>query len=618
MCGFVGFLDENITYSPEETARAMADRIAHRGPDSDGYFCENHVGMGFRRLSIIDLDGGSQPIFNEDRNLIITYNGEVYNFQELREALLAKGHVFTTRTDTEVLLHGYEEWGEELPQKLRGMFAFVIYDRKEETIFGARDIFGIKPFYYYRDGGTFLYASEIKAFLAHPNFHRAFNEKWLSTYLCMEYIPNEETLFTNVYKLPAGCCFTYHAGEMRVSRYFELRYDIDRSKTMEQWEDAIEETFRASCRAHRISDVEVGCFLSSGVDSSYVTRLLRDDMPVKAFSIGYAEEKYSELHHAEELAEKIGVECITRKITAQEFFDAVPAVQYHMDEPLPNPSAIPLYYLTQMASQHVKVVLSGEGADELFGGYNYYKECLDFEKYMKVPQFVRSALGGAAEKLPQFHGRRFLMRGRLPLEKRYIRNNYDFQYAELGRYLPEGYTAIEPSTLTKPYFDHAAGEDEVTRMQYADICTWLPFDILQKADKMSMAASLELRVPFLDREVLKLAVQIPAEYRVTKEMTKVALRRTAGRVLPEKSAKMPKIGFITPLNDWMRQDGFYQRIRTAFESDDAKRFFQTDALLELLEQHKSGHNGGMKRIWTIYCFLVWYDQFFHCPCASEQ
>ena len=237
---------------------------------------------------------------------------------------------------------------------------------------------------------------------------------------------------------------------------------------------------------------------------------------------------------------------------------------------------------------------------------------------MKVPQFVRSALGGAAEKLPQFHGRRFLMRGRLPLEKRYIRNNYDFQYAELGRYLPEGYTAIEPSTLTKPYFDHAAGEDEVTRMQYADICTWLPFDILQKADKMSMAASLELRVPFLDREVLKLAVQIPAEYRVTKEMTKVALRRTAGRVLPEKSAKMPKIGFITPLNDWMRQDGFYQRIRTAFESDDAKRFFQTDALLELLEQHKSGHNGGMKRIWTIYCFLVWYDQFFHCPCASEQ
>ena len=271
-----------------------------------------------------------------------------------------------------------------------------------------------------------------------------------------------------------------------------------------------------------------------------------------------------------------------------------------------------------MASRYVKVVLSGEGADELFGGYNYYKECLDFEKYLKVPQGIRNVLGGAAEKLPPFHGRRFLMRGRLPLEKRYIRNNYDFQYRELGTYLPEGCPTVEPSTLTKPYFDRAAGEDEVTRMQYADICTWLPFDILQKADKMSMAASLELRVPFLDREVLKLAVQIPPEYRVTKEMTKVALRKTAARVLPEKSAKMPKIGFITPLNDWMRQDEFYRRIRTAFESDDAGRFFRTDAILELLERHKAGHNGGMKRIWTIYCFLVWYDRFFHCPCAAEQ
>jgi len=611
MCGIVGFLDENITYDPEKIVRSMADRIIHRGPDSDGYFCEKHVGMGFRRLSIIDLDNGDQPIFNEDRSMVLTYNGEVYNFQELREELLAKGHVFTTRTDTEVLLHGYEQWGENLPEKLRGMFAFVIYDRKKETLFGARDIFGIKPFYYYRKNGTFLYGSEIKAFLAHPHFQRELNTSELPAYLCFEYLPNEKTLFKNVNKLPAGCRFTYHSGEMKIDRYFSIKYHIDNKKTMEQWEAEIEAVFRESCKAHCISDVEVGCFLSSGVDSSYVTRLLKDEMPVKAFSIGYAEKKYSELSHAKELAEKIGVECITREITAKDFFDAVPAVQYHMDEPLPNPSAIPLYYLTQMAGKHVKVVLSGEGADELFGGYNYYKECLDFEKYMKVPQLIRSAFGAVAGKLPAFHGRRFLMRGRLPLEKRYIRNNYVYQYQELGKYLLVDSEGFEPHQLTKPYFDCVAKEDEVTRMQYADICTWLPFDILQKADKMSMAASLELRVPFLDREVLKTAMQIPTKYRVTKDLTKLALRRTARRVLPEKSAKMPKIGFITPLNEWMREEEFYQRIHDTFESDDARLFFKTEALIELLDKHKSGHNGNMKRIWSIYCFLVWYREFFH-------
>lgn len=610
MCGIVGFWDDKAAYDRDATLRAMAQRIVHRGPDSDGYFTEKGAALGFRRLSIIDLQGGDQPIFNEDKSKVITFNGEIYNFRELRSELEAKGHVFTTKSDTEVVLHGYEEWGEDVPKRLRGMFAFVIYDRNAETLFGARDIFGIKPFYYYQRDGAFLYASEIKAFLDHPRFEKGLDEKWLPTYLCFEYIPNEETLFQGVKKLPAGYSFTFRRGELAIKPYFTIRYHIDETKTMDQWETIIEETFRGSCRAHRISDVEVGCFLSSGVDSSYVTRLLKDDMPVRAFSIGYAEEKYSELAHAKELAEKIGVECITRTITARDFFDAVPTVQYHMDEPLPNPSAIPLYYLTQMAAKYVKVVLSGEGADELFGGYNFYKECLDFERYSKVPRFLRRAAGGAAAHLPNFHGKRFLMRGRLPLEQRYLRNNYNFQHSELSKYLAGDYDKTEPWVLTKPYFDEVAGEDEVTRMQYADMRAWLPYDILQKADKMSMAASLELRVPFLDREVLDVALSIPSRCRVTKDMTKVALRRAAGKVLPEKSAKMPKIGFITPLNDWMRQDEFYERIHARFNSAVAERFFQTGALNQLLEAHKGGQNGGMKRIWTVYTFLEWYDRFF--------
>lgn len=610
MCGIVGFWDKHVTYDAAATVKAMADKIVHRGPDSEGYFVEGPAALGFRRLSIIDLEGGTQPIFNEDKSVVITFNGEIYNFRELRAELEAKGHVFSTKTDTEVVLHGYEEWGEELPRRLRGMFAFVIYDRNQKRMFGARDIFGIKPFYYYEKDGAFLYGSEIKSFYPHPKFKPVFAEKWLPTYLCFEYIPNEETLFEGVKKLPAGHMFTLDGNGLMTRPYFEIKYHIDDGKSMEEWENLIEETFRGSCRAHRIADVEVGCFLSSGVDSSYVTRLLRDDMPVRAFSIGYAEEKYSELSHATELAEKIGVECITRTITAQDFFDAVPKVQYHMDEPLPNPSAVPLYYLTQMASQYVTVVLSGEGADELFGGYNYYIECLDFEKYMKVPQPLRSLAGSVAAKLPKFHGQRFLTRGRFPLEKRYIRNNYNFQYSELPKYLHKGYEKIPPYTLTKPYFDAAAGEDEVTRMQYVDMRAWLPYDILQKADKMSMAASLELRVPFLDKEMLAVATAIPSRYRVEKGMTKVALRRAAGKVLPEKSAKMPKIGFITPLNDWLRRDEFYARVRARFGSETAAKYFNQDALLKLLDDHKSGHNGGMKRIFTMYCFLEWYEQFF--------
>lgn len=610
MCGIVGFWDPSGSYDRERTVRDMARRIVHRGPDSEGYFVEDAVALGFRRLSIIDLAGGDQPIFNEDGSKVITFNGEIYNFRELRAELEAKGHVFSTKADTEVVLHGYEEWGEDLPKHLRGMFAFVIYDRRAKTLFGARDIFGIKPFYYYQRGRVFLYGSEIKGFLDHPAFERRLCREKLGTYLCFEYLPNEETLFEGVRKLPAGHSFTLRDGTLDIRPYFTLRYHIDDSKSMAQWEDIIEETFRGSCRAHRISDVEVGCFLSSGVDSSYVTRLLKDDMPVRAFSIGYAEEKYSELAHAQELAEKIGVECITRTITARDFFDAVPKVQYHMDEPLPNPSAIPLYYLTRMAAEYVKVVLSGEGADELFGGYNYYIECLDFEKYLKVPQPLRDLAGSVAGRLPQFHGKRFLMRGRLPLEKRYIRNNYNFQHSELGKYLADGQVGPEPYLLTGPYFDQVRGEDEVTRMQYVDMRTWLPYDILQKADKMSMAASLELRVPFLDREVLDVALSIPSKYRVQKDMTKVALRRAAGKVLPEKSAKMPKIGFITPLNDWMRQEEFYGRIKERFNSAAAREFFQVDALNGLLETHHGGHNGGMKRIWSIYSFLEWYDQFF--------
>lgn len=611
MCGFVGFLNDTPdTEKNEAVVRAMAARITHRGPDQEDYYVDDKVSLGFRRLSIIDLAGGSQPITNEDGTKVLVFNGEIYNFQPLREELLEKGHVFKTKTDSEVLLHGYEEWGKDLLLKLRGMFAFVIWDKAENRLFGARDIFGIKPFFYYMHEGNFLFASEIKAFLDNPLFKKELNEERLPEYLCFEYIPNTETLFKHVYKMEPGAYFTWQGGHFETARYYTPEYDIDNEKTLSEWETLIDETFRDSTAAHGIADVEVGCFLSSGVDSSYVVHEMAKRNRVRTFSVGYAEEKYSELSAAEAFAKTEGVQNFTKKITAEEYFDATPAVQYYMDEPLPNPSAISLYFLAKLASEQVKVVLSGEGADELFGGYHYYREPLDFEKYMRLPLSLRRALAGLASKMPPFHGKRFLMRGQFPIEKRYIRNNYVYRHAEVNKVLAHPVDAPDPSEFTKPYFDEVKTEDDITKMQYADIRTWLVQDILVKADRMSMANSLELRVPFLDREMLRLALQIPSEYRVNRETTKVALRGAAAKQLPEKTAHMRKTGFLTPLNDWLRRDEFYARVKEKFESDTAKRFFNTDFILKLLDDHKAGTAHNMKKIWSIYCFLLWYEAYF--------
>lgn len=611
MCGFVGFVNpESNNEKNQKIIKDMADRIVHRGPDQDDYYVDGDVSLGFRRLSIIDLEGGSQPITNEDGTKVIVFNGEIYNYQQIREELLKKGHIFKTKADTEVILHGYEEYGKDILGKLRGMFAFVIWDTKEKRLFGARDIFGIKPFFYYINDGKFLFGSEIKSFLSNPYFKKELNEERIPDYLCFEYIPTTQTLFKNVYKMEPGSFFEYADGELKTERYFTPEYNIDDTKNMEYWENLIDETFKGSTVAHGIADVEVGCFLSSGVDSSYVVHEMAKRNKVKTFSVGYAEEKYSELDRAVDFAKHEDVPNFTKKITAEEYFDIAPTVQYYMDEPLPNPSAIALYFLAKLASQQVKVVLSGEGADELFGGYHYYREPLDFEKYMKVPQGIRNMLGNAAEKMPAFHGKRFLTRGRYPIEQRFIRCNYVFNHSEVDKVLSKKIPSKEPWVYTKDVFDEVSGEDDITKMQYADIRTWLVQDILVKADRMSMANSLELRVPFLDKEMLKIALEIPSKYRITDETTKAALRGAAAKELPEKTSKMRKTGFLTPLNDWLKRDEFYNMVKSKFESDEAAMFFNQNYILKLLNDHKAGTAHNMKKIWSVYSFLLWYDKYF--------
>jgi asparagine synthase (glutamine-hydrolysing) len=612
MCGFVGFVNnEADKIKNEQTIHDMADKIIHRGPDSDGYHVDDDVSLGFRRLSIMDLEGGDQPIYNEDGTCVLVFNGEIYNHNELREELKAKGHVFKTHTDSEVVLHGVEEYGPSFAERLRGMFAFLVWNTKTKTLIGARDIFGIKPMFYYYDEKSLLFASEIKAFLAHPDFVKELNRERIPDYLCFEYIPSNETMFKNVYKIKPGTYFEYKDGKMNFSEYFRFEYNIDNSKSLEEWENIIVDTFRDSAHRHSLADVEVGCFLSSGVDSSYAVKELSKEMDIKTFSIGYAEEKYSELSYAEDYAKAVGVDIFTKKVTADEFFDAAPLVQYYMDEPLPNPSAISLYYLTKLASKQVKVVLSGEGADELFGGYYYYQDPLELANYQKLPLFIRKIGAKIGKMMPEGkRGKRFLTRGAQTIDQYYIRNNYNFHSDERNLVLNPNIPAKDPSTLTKPFFDECKGEDDVTRMQYVDINTWLVHDILVKADRMSMANSLELRVPFLDLEMAKVALSIPTKYRVNREQTKIALRGAALKQMPEKNASMPKKGFLTPLNDWLKQDKYYNQVKEKFNSDVAKEFFNIDYIVKLLNDHKDGKAHNMKKIWTVYSFILWYENYF--------
>ena len=612
MCGFAGYINNYATFDKMAVIKAMADRIVHRGPDDAHYYVDEDISLGFRRLSIIDLEGGRQPILNEDGSLVLLFNGEIYNYQSIREDLLKAGHVFKTKTDSEVILHGYEEYGKKVLDRLRGMFAFIIWNKQTKELFGARDIFGIKPFYYYKKDGEFLFGSEIKSFLSHPKFEKELDEDMIPLYLSYEYIPDERTIFKNVKKLPGAHCFTYKDGKLEVERYYHIRYNIEEDKSLEYWEDAITKEFSESVAMHQISDVEVGCFLSSGVDSSYVVKeISKGTKKVKTFSVGYEEEKYSELPYAQDFSSVIGVQNIANKVSADEFFDAVPEIQYFMDEPLPNPSEIPLYFLAKNARKYVKVVLSGEGADELFGGYPMYLAGGHFDRYAhKVPRPVRKALGTVARHAPSFKGRNFLIRGAMEPYQRFMRANYVFQSAERQKYLKRPIATKLPEEYSKRYFDEVPNLDEPTQLQYVDMHTWMIYDILLKADRMSMANSLELRVPFLDRKMLELSTRIPTRYRTANETTKIALRGAAIKQLPERTANKKKLGFPVPLNDWLREDKYYNKVKAAFQSDIAEKFFVTDELMKLLDDHKNGRALNMQKIWSFYTFIVWYEQFF--------
>ncbi len=609
MCGFVGF--SGFLENKNEILQRMMDRIIHRGPDMAGQFFspDGKVALGFRRLSIIDLsEAGNQPMVSESGGMAVTFNGEIYNFMELRRELEAMGHTFRTKGDTEVVLRGYMEWGEALPGKLRGMFAFVIYDGEKDLLFGARDYFGIKPFYYQQNGEELIFGSEIKAFLEHPRFKKEVNENALRAYLTFQYSAQEECFFKGVYKLPPAHQFVFSDGKMTVSPYWDADFAPTDHGSFEECAKELDSVIRESVAAHKISDVKIGAFLSGGIDSSYITACM---MPDKSFSVGFDYDKFNETNYAKELSDILGIENYCKMLTADECFDAFSDIQYHMDEPQSNPSSVPLYFLAKLASEQVTVVLSGEGADEIFAGYEWYDETPMMRKYKKLPGFLRRAAAKVAKGLPYFKGHDFIIKGSGVPEDYFIGQALVFPEKEAVAVLQDKYRGGRAvKDITAEVYKRVKGKDELTKKQYLDLKLWMPGDILLKADKMSMAHSLELRVPFLDRKVMEMAQTIESDYKITREHTKHILRKASCHTVGEDWVNRPKKGFPVPIRYWLREERYYNLVKEAFTADYAGEFFHTDRLLQLLDEHRGEKANHGRKIWTVFTFLVWYKRFF--------
>ena len=587
------------------------EKINHRGPDSSSTYITDEIVLGFCRLAITGVEEGDQLTYNEDHTLILLCNGTIYNYQYLRKLLIERGHTFVSQTDSECLIHLYEEYGSDMLSHLRGMFAFAIYDINNKTLFIARDFFGIKPLYYCKTGAdesqTILFGSEIKSFIAHPGFVPEVNEEALAQYLTFQYSVLPETFFKGVYKLPPGHYMICKDGEIETHRYFTPKFKPAKM-TLEMAVKAVDKVMEDSINAHMISDTEVGTFLSSGVDSSFVAARFGGK---KAFTVGFDYQNFNEIEYANETAENVGLDHYTKTITTEEYWESLGKVQYHMDEPLADPSCIALYFLSREASKHVKVALSGEGADEFFGGYNIYKEPLDLKILTALPMPLRRLLGKIASAIPfAVKGKNFLIRGSKTVEERFIGNANIFSKKEREAILKND-LGKAPGEITAPVFKEAGDTaDDITKMQHLDIQMWMVGDILLKADKMSMANSLEVRAPFLDKEVFKVASHIPTPLRVNRGGTKYVFRRAAASHLPESYAKRKKLGFPVPIRIWLKEDKYFDKVKSYFTNKSAKKYFNTDKLVKLLEDHRNEKADNSRKIWTVFMFLLWHEEYF--------
>ncbi len=602
MCGIVGIVSKRK--DKEDIVKKMNAKIIHRGPDDEGIYVDDGVALGHRRLAIIDLANGHQPMFNEDQSIVVVFNGEIYNYIELK-AILKKKYKFQTNSDTEVLVYGYQEWGKELPKHLRGMFAFAIWDKNKEKLFMARDGFGIKPLYYYVDKDSLVFASEIKAILEYPDYHKELNDKILSAYLCFNSVPTTESFFKGICRVNPGEQISYAKGKITKKKFFHLEFDPKDGKLEDIAQD-IEKAMKDSVEHHMLSDVEVGSFLSSGIDSSYLVCLAKPD---KTYTVGYDDKRYDEISYAKDLTNKLGITNKDRKITKEEYIKAFPKIMYYMDEPLADPSAIALYFVAELASKDVKVVMSGEGADEFFGGYLNYLEEVNHSWYMKIPYFIRRGLSKIAGFFPDLKGFNFVYRRGRRLEEYNIGLGRVFWDREALN-IVNVKNQVLPEEVVKETYQEYQNDSPLIQRQVIDYYYWLVNDFLHAVDRNTMMFGLEARTPFLDKEVYEVARKLPFYAKVNEETTKPALRMAAKKVIPNESYKKKKLGFPVPLREWIREDDLYGMIKEKFESETAKKYFKQKRILKLLEDHRKRKKDCYKKIWNVYTFLVWYDIYF--------
>ncbi|WP_026584443.1 asparagine synthase (glutamine-hydrolyzing) [Bacillus sp. J33] len=621
MCGFIGCVHDkaqNYRDADKEQFQNMNDIITHRGPDDSGYYFDEHIQFGFRRLSIIDIESGHQPLTYENERYWIIFNGEIYNYVELREELLKAGLSFETSSDTEVIIALYSHLKEKAVEKLRGMFAFVIWDKQEQSLYGARDPFGIKPFFYYDKGDRTFFGSEKKSILLALQ-NDVLNYDSLQHYLTYQFVPEPNTMSEGIQKLEPGHYFTKKMGApMDIKRYWKAAFHpVQKSEA--DYTKEIRDALFDSVKMHMRADVPVGSFLSGGIDSSIIASIAKEFHPaIKTFSVGFERDGFSEVDVAKETAEKLGVENISYIISPEEYMNEIPRIMWHMDDPLADPACVPLYFVAREARKHVTVVLSGEGADELFGGYNIYREPQSLEVFNKIPAIGKKLLRMIANMMPEgMKGKSFIERGVTPMEERYIGNAKMFTEEEKRNLLHVYKDELKYTDITKPLYEESRGYDPVDRMQYIDIHTWMRGDILLKADKMTMAHSLELRVPFLDKEVFKVASQIPTSLKTANGTTKYILRKAAEGVVPDHVLNRKKLGFPVPIRHWLK-DEMNGWAKTIIRESNVDHLINKEYVLRLLEDHCQDKADNSRKIWTVLMFMVWHQVYVEKKYSFEK
>ncbi|MEU5697166.1 asparagine synthase (glutamine-hydrolyzing) [Actinosynnema sp. NPDC020468] len=624
MCGLVGLVcpGENEAHHARSAVLGALRCQRHRGPDESGTWQGDEVVFGFNRLSIIDIEHSHQPLHwgptDQQGRYAILFNGEIYNYLELRAELTKQfGAVFATDGDTETIVAAYHYWGPQAVAKLRGMFAFLIWDRARKVVFGARDPFGIKPLYYAAGPGGVAFSSEKKSVLELAptiGIQPTVDRKALQHYLTLQYVPEPESLHGQVHRIESGTSFTLTpGGRPVVERYFPATFRpraVHGPSDENRLYDEITAALRDSVAKHMRADVTVGSFLSGGIDSTVVAALAKEHNPdLITFTTGFERQGYSEIDVAAESAALIGVKHVVRPVSAQEMMDSLPLITWYLDDPVADPALVPLWFIAREARKHVKVVLSGEGADELFGGYTIYREPLSLAPFDKVPGALRKAMGKVSTKIPQgVRGKDLLRRGALTLEERYYGNARIFLDDQLRQVLRTYDPNVSHQDVTAQPYRESEDWDPVTRMQHVDLFTWLRGDILVKADKMTMANSLELRVPFLDPEVFRIASQVPSELKLTKETTKHALRRAIRDIVPAHVLNRKKLGFPVPIRHWLK-DEMHDWAVDHVNASQTDQYIDKHAVLRIIEEHRSGVADHSRRIWALLVFMIWHGIF---------